>query len=106
MGLPLRPGDVSFRCNLVTLSTEASYAARTMVDYCAGEISSAEAGNIAAVNEHLSTPELSFIRDQPPSRRLGRRSGTGSGHLTPPHDITGRAITLTCRPANRLSSGE
>ncbi|NLY39926.1 MAG: cofactor-independent phosphoglycerate mutase [Firmicutes bacterium] len=95
MGLPLRPGDVSFRCNLVTLSTEASYAARTMVDYCAGEISSAEAEQlIAAVNEHLSTPEIKFYPGISYRHLAVWAGGPGpeAWRLTPPHDITGRAI--------------
>ena len=95
MGLALRPGDVSFRCNLVTLSTEAHYAARTMVDYCAGEISTAEAEPlIAAVNKHLSTPAIKFYPGISYRHLVVWAGGPGpeTWRLTPPHDISGRAI--------------
>jgi 2,3-bisphosphoglycerate-independent phosphoglycerate mutase len=39
MGVELTGEDVTFRCNLVTLSAEKDYASRTMVDHSADEIS-------------------------------------------------------------------
>src|SRR5690554_4376342 len=42
-GIELAPEDVTFRCNLVTLSNEPRYEDKTMVDYSAGEISTEEA---------------------------------------------------------------
>ena len=39
IGIDMKPTDVSLRCNLVTLSDEPNYEDRTMVDYCAGDIS-------------------------------------------------------------------
>ena len=106
MGLPLRPGDVSFRCNLVTLSTEASYAARTMVDYCAGEISSAEAEQlIAAVNEHLSTPEIVYPGSATAISPLGGRSGLEAWRLTRP-TIYLAPSPLPAGPARRLPEND
>ena len=46
IGVELTDTDVAIRCNLVTLSDEADYAEKTMVDYCAGDISTAEATEI------------------------------------------------------------
>ena len=43
IGIELKPTDVAMRCNLVTLSDEEDYTQKTMVDYCAGDISTAEA---------------------------------------------------------------
>ena len=43
MGVELTGEDVTFRCNLVTLSGEADYGEKKMVDYSAGEISTDEA---------------------------------------------------------------
>ena len=43
MGIELKPTDVTLRCNLVTLSDDEPYENKTMLDYSAGEISSAEA---------------------------------------------------------------
>ena len=41
IGVDLKDTDVALRCNLVTLSDEENYADKTMVDYCADDISSA-----------------------------------------------------------------
>lgn len=54
MGVNLGDTDVAFRCNLVTLSDEADYAEKTMVDYCAGDISSEEAAEIIKPYRHIS----------------------------------------------------
>ena len=51
LGIDLKADDVTFRCNLVTLSEEEPYENKTMVDYSAGEISTEEAKElIAALN--------------------------------------------------------
>ena len=39
IGIDLADTDVTLRCNLVTLSDEANYADKTMLDYSAGDIS-------------------------------------------------------------------
>ena len=46
IGIDLGSEDLAFRCNLVTLSEEAEYENRTMLDYCAGDISTEEASEI------------------------------------------------------------
>ena len=46
IGIDLGPEDLAFRCNLVTLSEVPDYESRTMVDYCAGDISTEEAEEI------------------------------------------------------------
>ncbi len=43
IGVKLRDDDITFRANLVTLSDEENYADKTMIDYSAGEITTAEA---------------------------------------------------------------
>ncbi|MBQ3141448.1 MAG: phosphoglycerate mutase, partial [Clostridia bacterium] len=54
MGIDMKPDDVAFRCNLVTLSDEEEYAAATMVDYSSDEISTAESTQlIRYLDEHL-----------------------------------------------------
>ena len=42
IGVSLKDTDVTFRANLVTLSDEENYADKTMVDYSAGEVTTAE----------------------------------------------------------------
>ena len=46
IGVKLSDDDVTLRCNLVTLSDEENYEDKTMVDYSAGDISTAEAREI------------------------------------------------------------
>ena len=43
IGIDLKDDDVTLRCNLVTLSDEPNYEDKTILDYCADDISSAEA---------------------------------------------------------------
>ena len=43
IGIPLTETDVTYRCNLVTLSEEEPYENKRMLDYSAGEITTAEA---------------------------------------------------------------
>ena len=51
IGVDLKDTDVTLRTNLVTLSSEPNYADKTMVDYCSGDISTAEAAEIIATIE-------------------------------------------------------
>lgn len=94
MGLTLSDTDVAIRCNLVTLSDEPEYENRTMVDYCAGDISTQEAAQlIAAVNDALGSEIFSFNPGVSYRHCLIWHGGTTDiGFLTPPHDISGRVV--------------
>lgn len=95
IGIDMKPTDVSFRCNLVTLSNEEKYEDKTMVDYCSGDISSEEAAElIAFIEEKMGNEEFSFYSGVSYRHCLIWDNGTlDVGTLTPPHDITGRKIT-------------
>ncbi|HIE12757.1 MAG TPA: cofactor-independent phosphoglycerate mutase [Desulfotomaculum sp.] len=93
MGVKLGPEDVAFRCNLVTLSEDKPYAARKMLDYSAGEISSGEAGEIvSAVQKRLGSDNLTFYPGVGYRHLMVWRGGPADTVLTPPHDISGRVI--------------
>ena len=93
MGVGLKPEDVAFRCNLVTLAGDGPYAARVMVDYSAGEISSAEARElITAVQERLGNETIAFYPGVSYRHLMVWRGGPADTVLTPPHDITGRVV--------------
>lgn len=94
MGIDLAPTDVAVRCNLVTLSDEGDYSAKTMVDYCADDISTAEAAElIKAIQEALGNDEFTFYPGVSYRHCLVWHGGTTDiGTLTPPHDISGRVI--------------
>lgn len=95
IGIDMKATDVSFRCNLVTLSDEPNYEDKTMVDYCSGDISSEEAAElISFIQDKMGNEEFSFYSGVSYRHCLIWDKGTlDVGTLTPPHDITGRKIT-------------
>ena len=93
LGVHMDPTDVAFRCNLVTLSDEALYAEKTMVDYSADEISTAEAKElIKDLSAQLGTESLNFYPGISYRHVLVWRKGPSEIDLTPPHDISDRRI--------------
>lgn len=94
MGIDLSDTDVALRCNLVTLSDEEDYSEKTMVDYCAGDISSEEAAEIIkTVEEKLGNDIFAFYSGVSYRHCLVWHGGkTEIGKFTPPHDISGRKI--------------
>lgn len=94
IGVDLKPTDVALRCNIVTLSDEENYGDKTMVDYCAGDISTAEAEEIIkTVEEKLGNELYRFYSGVSYRHCLVVDNGTTElGTMTPPHDISGRVI--------------
>lgn len=94
MGVELTGTDVALRCNLVTLSDEVKFSDRTMVDYCADDISSSEAHVlIEHLQKHLGNDLFSFYGGVSYRHCLVWEGGVVDGYyLTPPHDITGQAV--------------
>ncbi len=93
MGIDLKSTDVTLRCNLVTLSEEENYEDRTMLDYSAGEITSAEAAElIAYLKQHLDDEKFKFYAGISYRHCLVVDNGVTGHELTPPHDISDRKI--------------
>lgn len=94
IGVDLKPTDVALRCNTVTLSDEESYEDKTMVDYCAGDISTEEAHKIIeTVEKELGSDIYKFYGAVSYRHCLVVDNGTTDlGNMTPPHDISGRVI--------------
>ena len=94
IGVDMKESDVSFRCNLVTLSDEPNYRDKTMVDYCSDDISTAEAAKlIETLAEHFNSEEFQLYSGVSYRHCLIWNGGTTDvGTLTPPHDITGKPI--------------
>lgn len=94
IGVKMSPEDVSYRCNLVTLSEDENYENKTMRDYSAGEITTSEAHEL-----------ISFLAENLPLEGAELYGGVSYRHcllfknadtgaiLTPPHDISDRKIT-------------
>lgn len=94
IGIDMKDTDVSFRCNLVTLSDEANYEDKTILDYCADDISTEEAKELVEYLEnHLGNDEFKLYSGVSYRHCLIWNNGTLEvGNLTPPHDITGKPI--------------
>ena len=93
IGIDLKDTDVTARANLVTVSNEENYADKTMVDYSAGEITTAEAKElIDCLKEYLDDGEYTLYSGISYRHCLVVDNGKISGELTPPHDITGRPV--------------
>ena len=90
----MKETDVSLRCNLVTLTDEKNYEDKTILDYCADDISTEEAEQlIDFLADKLNNDEFKFYSGVSYRHCLIWNNGTlDIGVLTPPHDITGKAI--------------
>lgn len=94
IGVKLNDTDVTLRCNLVTLSDDEEYEDKTMIDYSAGDISTADAKIlIKAVQEHFGNDTFTFYPGVAYRHCLLWHNGTTDlGTMTPPHDISDRVI--------------
>lgn len=94
IGIDMKKTDVSLRCNLVTLSDEPNYEDKTIIDYCAGDISTEDARIlINYLAENLNNEEFSLYSGVSYRHCLIWNNGTTDiGTMTPPHDITGKPI--------------
>ncbi|MDD6345042.1 MAG: cofactor-independent phosphoglycerate mutase [Oscillospiraceae bacterium] len=94
IGIDMKDTDVSLRCNLVTLSDEPDYEDKTIIDYCAGDISTSDAKILVDyLAEHLNNDEFKLYNGVSYRHCLIWNNGTMDiAPLTPPHDITGKPI--------------
>lgn len=94
IGVKLLDDDVTLRCNIVTLSDEENYEDKTMIDYSAGDISTAEAAEIIkTVQEVFGNEKYTYYSGVSYRHCLTVHKGTTDlGDMTPPHDISDRVI--------------
>ena len=94
IGIDLKDSDVTLRTNLVTLSEDEPYERKTMIDYCAGDISTAEAQEIIkTIDKELGVSPYKFYSGVSYRHCLVVDNGTTDlGNMTPPHDISGKVI--------------
>ena len=85
MGVDLAPGDVAYRCNLVTVEDN------TMVDFSAGHISS-EDGAELFLSLQQEIPAVMVKAGVSYRNLLVVHNGKGAA-TTPPHDIVGQVIS-------------
>ncbi len=93
IGADMQPDDVSYRCNLVTLTEEQSkYEDRIILDHSSGEISTEDgAVLLEALKEGLCKEGYEFYVGTSYRHLLIHKQGKAE-ELTPPHDILTRRI--------------
>ena len=92
IGVDMKDTDVSFRCNLVTLSQEEPYEEKTMIDHSSDEISTQEAAVVLeALKEGLTREGYDFYQGISYRHLLVWSKGEVV-ELTPPHDILTKKI--------------
>jgi 2,3-bisphosphoglycerate-independent phosphoglycerate mutase len=93
IGVDMKPTDISFRCNIVTVSEEeAEYEKKTILDHSSGEITTEEAAQlIEAIRPVLESDEYKFYVGTS-YRHLTIWDKGQVVELTPPHDILGKVI--------------
>lgn len=93
IGVPMEAADVSFRCNIVTLTEEdVPYEQQTILDHSSGEISTEDAAVLLkAVAEELQDEIYQFYVGTSYRHCLIWKNGQ-IVELTPPHDVLGRVI--------------
>ncbi len=91
MGVDLGPGEIAFRCNLVTIEQQDGRV--IMADYCAGHIDSdTAAGLIRALDQALGRPGLRFHPGVSYRHLLVWQDGPLEAATVPPHDRSGQPV--------------
>jgi 2,3-bisphosphoglycerate-independent phosphoglycerate mutase len=96
MGVELTPGEVAFRCNLVTVVDDV------MVDFAAGHVTSEQSRVIVAALDDALGGGRDGVHFHPgvEYRHLCVVPGDlGDAECVPPHDLTGQSIVLPTGPA-------
>ena len=94
IGVELLETDVTFRCNLVTVSGDEPYENKTMMDHSSSDITTEEASQlILDIREDLQTEYLKYYPGVSYRHLIVWDKGPYEFDLTPPHDILGKKIT-------------
>ncbi len=93
MGVPMLDTDITFRCNLVTVSGDEPFDEKIMIDHSSDEITTEEAGVlIKALSEYLGTEAIKFYPGISYRHLMIWDKGPYEWILTPPHDILGQKV--------------
>ncbi len=94
IGIDMASDDLSVRCNLVTLSSASKYSEKVMIDYSAGEISTAEAAElINALQLQLGSDKFKLYSGVSYRHCLIAKHSKRGTEYTPPHDILDKCIS-------------
>jgi 2,3-bisphosphoglycerate-independent phosphoglycerate mutase len=87
MGVSLRPQDVAFRMNLVTLDRSQDNRV-IMVSHSSGDITTPEAGQLVeSLKQELQQPGIAIHAGVAYRHLLVWEEGTEDAHTIPPHDV-------------------
>jgi 2,3-bisphosphoglycerate-independent phosphoglycerate mutase len=102
IGIPLAETDVTFRCNFVTVSEDATdYQEKTMLDHSAGDLPTEDSAVLLEAIKPVINNEIFSIHLGTSYRNLIiMKNGTTKVQLVPPHDFLGQKIK------DNLPSGE
>lgn len=104
IGVALKPEDVAFRCNLVTLSDHPVYEEKVMVDYSSDEITTSESGELMKdLAKAFNSAQFNFYAGISYRHLMVWHGGPLDTGLTPPHDISDRQITRYLPKGNGAS---
>ena len=93
MGIALDDDDVTFRCNLVTVSDTGDYEDESMIDYSSGEITTEEARELVLyLNQAFHTEKQNLYPGISYRHCFVLKDAVTGTICTPPHDITGKPI--------------
>ena len=94
LGIEMSSTDMIFRMNLVSLDRKGQdYETSDMLDYSAGEISTAEAQELVLfLRDAFEKEDIHLYPGKSYRHILLWENGPGNTILTPPHDISGRNI--------------
>ncbi len=95
LGLQLRPDQVAYRCNLVTVGDDG-----TMVDFAGGHPTSEDARKvIEALHDALGSDEVSFHAGVEYRHILVAPRSWAEADCVPPHDLTDKPAVWPAGPA-------
>jgi 2,3-bisphosphoglycerate-independent phosphoglycerate mutase len=94
MGVDLKPGEIAFRCNLVTLDHQDGKT--VLADYCAGHINSKSASElISALNQEVASKfGIKFYPGVSYRHLLIWPQGPLAAETRPPHNHTGQPVDV------------
>lgn len=94
VGIELNDTDVTFRCNLVTLSEEKDISQRTMIDHSSSDITSEEAEILMKdLQLNLDTNIIKYHAGVSYRNIITWKDGTTDVKLVPPHDFLEQKLT-------------
>ncbi len=89
VGVDMKPTDVVFRCNIVTLSEDEPYEEKTIIDHSSGEISTEDADVLMqAIRDAFNNEEFTFYTGTSYREVMVWNNGSLL-ELEPPHDHLG-----------------